>query len=455
MQPSLIRDIGSSFTGRVLAPDDADFEAIAGVHQLAAIGRPAVVVRPRDAADVARAIAFAREQGLELAVRGGGHSSAGHSTGDGVLVIDMRGMRDLEIDAAARRLRAGAGLDAGTVVAAAHEHGMTVPFGDTAAVGIAGITLGGGMGYLSREHGLTIDHLLSIDLVTADGRLVTASADHEPELFWAIRGGGGNFGIVTSLEFGMVEAGMVYGGALLLPPTTDVLRGVTPLAGAAPRELGVVANVMPAPPAPFVPPEMIGRPVVVIVGCYNGDAESGAAAWAPLRALARPIADVVGPMPYPALYRFTEAAALPAVGVSRSMFVDVVDDMVVQTLRAAYLASPGVRTLIQVRVLGGAVADVPSAATAYAHRTAPAHILALATAATAETAGPCRDWADEILHQLRARGIGAYANFLEDEGEARVRDAYPNTTYRRLAAVKAAWDPQNVFRRNQNIRPAV
>lgn len=454
MTSALIRDLASSFGGVVLTPDDANFETAAGVHQLAATGSPALVARPRDAHDVARAIACAREHGLEIAVRGGGHSAAGHSTGDGVLVIDMRGMRELVIDPGARRLRAGTGLDAGTVVTATHEHGLTVPFGDTGAVGIAGIMLGGGMGYLSRQHGLTVDHLVSVDLVTADGRLVTTSADQEPELFWAIRGGGGNFGVVTSLEFGMVEAGMVYGGALLLPPTPDVLRGVTPLAGAAPRELGVIANVMPAPPAPFVPPEMIGRPVVVIVGCYNGDAEAGAEAWAPLRELARPIADVVGPIPYPALYRFTEAAAAPAVAVSRSMFVEVVDDMVVETLRAAYLASPGVRTMIQVRVLGGAVADVSSAATAYAHRSAPVHLLAVATAETPGAVGPCRDWADEILHQLRARGVGAYANFLEDEGEARVRDAYPNTTYRRLAAVKAAWDPDNVFRRNQNIRPA-
>jgi FAD/FMN-containing dehydrogenase len=454
MLPSLIPDLSSSFTGRVLAPDHPDFDAVARVYQLARTGRPAAIVRPRSAADVARAIERAREHGLEIAVRGGGHSAAGHSTGDGVLVIDMRDMRDLAVDRAHRLLRAGAGNDAGTVIDAAHEHGLTVPFGDSAAVGIAGIALGGGMGYLSRQHGLTVDHLVSAELVTADGRFVTASTEVEPELFWAIRGGGGNFGVVTSLEFAMVEAGMVYGGALLLPPTPDVLRAVTPLAGAAPRELGIIANVMPAPPAPFVPPEIVGQPVVVIVGCYNGGAEAGEAAWAPFRALARPIADVVGPLPYPALYRFTEAAAVPVVSVSRSMFVDVVDDTVVGTLREAYLASPGVRTVVQVRVLGGAVADVAGSATAYAHRKAPAHILAVATAATPEDAGPCRDWADEMLHQLRGRGVGAYANFLEDEGEVRVRDAYPNTTYRRLAAVKAAWDPDNVFHRNQNIRPA-
>ncbi len=449
-----LHGLASSFTGRVLGPEDPEFDATAGVYQLAATGRPAAVVRPRSADDVARAIACARTAGFEIAVRGGGHSAAGHSTGDGVLVIDTRDLCDLAIDPAARRVRAGAGLHAGAVVAAAHEHGLTVPFGDSAAVGITGITLGGGMGYLSRQHGLTIDHLVSAELVTADGRVVTASAESEPDLFWAIRGGGGNFGVVTSLEFDMVEAGMVYGGALLLPPTRDVLRGVTPLAGAAPPELGVIANVMPAPRAPFVPPEMIGRPVVVIMGAHNGDATAAEAAWAPFRALAKPIADVVGPMPYPAVYRFTEAAAAPVASVGRSMFVEVVDDAVVETLREAYLASPGFRTVIQVRVLGGAVADVPSTATAYAHRGAPVHLMALAAAATPEALSQCRDWADDVLAKLRGRGIGAYANFLEDEGEARVREAYPLSTYRRLAEAKAAWDPDNVFQRNQNIRPS-
>ena len=454
MTPAAVRDLAASIGGRVLGPDHAEFEATAGVHQLAAPSRPALIVRPTAATDVVRAIEFAHQASLEIAVRGGGHSAAGYSTGEDVLVIDTRDLRELTIDPANRRMWAGAGLSAGAVVAAAHEHGLTVPFGDTASVGIAGITLGGGMGYLSRQHGLTVDSLLSVELVTADGRIVTASADEEPDLFWALRGGGGNFGVVTALEFRMVEVGMVYGGALLLPPTPDVLRGVAPLAGAAARELGVIANVMPAPPAPFVPPEMVGRPVVVLIGLFNGGAGAGEAAWASFRALAKPIADTVGPMPYPAIYRYSEGASVPAAAVTRSMFVEVVDDEVVETLRDAYLASPGVTTLVQVRVLGGAVSDQPADATAYAHRGAPVHVMALATAASPAEIGPCRVWADDVLARLRCHGIGAYVNFLEDEGEARTRDAYPLSTYRRLAAVKAVWDPDNVFRRNQNIRPA-
>jgi len=449
-----IRDLAASFGGLVLVPSHPEFDATAAVHQLANSGRPALIVRPCDAVDVATAIAFARRSGLEIAVRGGGHSVAGHSTGDGVLVIDMRDLRELTVDPVARRLRAGAGLTAGDVVAAAHEHGMTIPFGDVASVGIAGITLGGGIGYLSRKHGMTVDHLVSVELVTADGRVVTASATSEPELFWALRGGGGNFGVAASFEYHLVDAGMVYGGALVLPATRDVLRGITPLAGAAPDGLGVIANYMPAPPAPFMPQNVVGQPVVILIGVFAGDLAVGEAAWAPFRALATPIADLVGPMPYPAIYRANEGASTPMPSVNRTILLEVVDDMVVEALSDAYAAAPGVQTLIQIRVLGGAMAEVPSDATAFAHRRAPVLVMALTAAATPDDLGPCVAWAEALLDRLRLRGIGTYANFLEDEGEARIREAYPARTHRRLAAVKAAWDPDNVFHRNQNIRPA-
>ena len=453
-EKAAVAGLAAAISGDVLAPDHPAFYGTSAVTQLARPARPALIVRPACAADVARAIAFAREEGLVIAVRGGGHSSAGHGTGDGVMVIDTRDLRHLSVDPTARRLRAGAGLLAREVVAAAHENGLTVPLGDSGSVGVAGITLGGGFGYLSRQHGLTVDRLVSADLVTADGRLVTASADSEPDLFWAIRGGGGNFGVVTSLDFDMVEAGTVHGGALVLPASRDVLRGVAPLAGAAPRELGVIASLMPAPRAPFMPPDAVGRPVVLVVGVYNGDRAAGEAAWAPFRALARPIADTVGPIPYPDVYRLAPGGP-PAASVSRSAFVEVVDDVVVDALREAYASAPGTRAMVQLRVLGGAIGDRPGEATAYAHRAAPAHVLATATAPSPESLGPCEAWADDLLGALRSRSIGAYVNFLEDEGEARVREAYPARTYRRLAAAKAAWDPDNVFRRNHNIRPVV
>ncbi len=454
MRPAAVIGLASAIRGVVLTPDHPDFSAAAAVVQLARPGRPALVVRPACAADVARTIAFARDEAIEIAVRGGGHSAAGHGTGDGVLVLDMRGVRELEVDPVARRLRAGAGLLARDVIAAAHEHGLTVPLGDSGSVGVAGITLGGGLGYLSRQHGLTVDHLVSADLVTADGRLVTASAESEPELFWAIRGGGGNFGVVTSLEFSMVEAGEAYGGAVLLPVNQNVLRGIVPLAGAAPRELGVIVSLMPAPRAPFVPPDAIGRPVVVVAGVYNGDAAAGEAAWAPFKALARPVADTLGPMAFPAIYRLTAGAGTPSASVTRSMFLEVLDDTVVDALRYASETAPGARPLVQVRILGGAIGDRSAGSTAYAHRAAPVHVSAQVTAASADALGPCKAWADAFLDSLRCRSIGAYVNYLEDEGEARIREAYPARTYRRLAAAKAVWDPDNVFRRNHNILPA-
>ncbi|HEY5629706.1 MAG TPA: BBE domain-containing protein, partial [Candidatus Limnocylindrales bacterium] len=257
-----------------------------------------------------------------------------------------------------------------------------------------------------------------------------------------------------SLEFAMVEAGAVYGGALVLPATQNVLRGIAPLAGAAPRELGIIANLMPAPRAPFIPPDMVGRPVVVVAGVFNGAPAMGEAAWAPLRALARPVSDTVGPMPFPAIYRLTEGAGAPAAAVNRSMFLETVDDTVVDTLLRAAESAPGPRALVQIRVLGGAVSDVPRGATAYAHRAAPVHILALAAAPSAAELGPGEAWANDVLDRLRSRSVGAYANFLDDEGESRVREAYPARTHRRLAAAKAVWDPDNVFRRNHNIRPS-
>ncbi|MEI7743450.1 MAG: FAD-binding protein [Chloroflexota bacterium] len=455
LDPAAVRAFAAAFDGEVLDPGTPGYEAAAVVHQQRATAAPRLIVRPARAAAVADAIAFARAHGLEIAVRAGGHSAAGHGTGDGVLVIDMRGMAAVRVDPEARRARAEGGTLAGALVRAAGEHGMTVALGDNATVGIAGITLGGGVGYLSRAHGLTIDSLLAVELVTADGRVVTASATSEPELFWALRGGGGNFGVVTALEYRMIPAGMVYGGALVLPATRDVLVSVARLADNAPRELGVLVNVMPAPPAPFVPAEAIGKPAVMVVGVYNGDAAAGAAAWAPFRALATPIADTVGPLPYPAIYRFSEAASRPMTTADRSTFVDVLDDDVAGFLLDAFALSPGVQTIIQLRVLGGAVADTPADATAYGHRDARLLVVAIAAAATPDGAAAVIAWADAVLAGLQPRGTGVYVSFLEDEGDARIRAAYPADTLSRLSRVKAAWDPDNVFHHNQNIAPSV
>ena len=445
--------LAASIRVPVTLPADPGFDEARGIWNLAHDARPAAIVRPTDASGIARAVEFGRERDLQIAVRGGGHSLAGHGTVEGGLVIDTRGLRTLQIDPIARRARAGAGLTAGEYTAGAHAHGLATPFGDTGSVGLAGITLGGGIGYLARRRGLTVDSLLSAEVVTADGSILTASERSNADLFWALRGGGGNFGVVTSLEFALHPAGTVYGGALIVPPTWKVLRGLASLAAAAPDELTLIANVMPAPPAPFVPADAVGKPVLAILGVFAGDLEAGERALAPFRALAEPIADVFGPMPYPAIYAFTEGAGMPHPSVTRTLFLDAFDDTVIETILESMATATSHRAMIQVRVLGGAVARVPVDSTAFAHRHAPVFVAAMATHVDPASAPADVAWAQAFIDALRPRAVGAYVNFLEDEGEARIREAYPARTYRRLAAVKAAYDPDNVFRRNQNIPP--
>ncbi|HEY5630460.1 MAG TPA: FAD-binding oxidoreductase [Candidatus Limnocylindrales bacterium] len=449
-----VEALAADVRGTVLRPADPDFALAAGVWNVAAAASPALIVRVADAGDIAHAIAFAREHRLEIAIRGGGHSVAGHSSGEGVLVMDTRGLRSIDIDPAGRVARVGAGLTAGEVTAATAAYGLAAPFGDTASVGVAGITLGGGIGYLARKHGLTVDSLRSAELVSADGRVVTASPGQNPDLFWAIRGGGGNFGVVTSLEFDLHPVDRAYGGALLLPATWNVLRGLAPIAGAAPEALTLIANLMPAPPAPFVPAERVGTPVVAILGVFLGDEAAGAEAFAPLRALATPIADTVGVLPYAAIYDYTAAASIPHPSATRTIFLEGIDDDIIGILLSGFGRSTAAQTIVQLRVLGGAMGRVPAGATAFAHRQASVMVTVMGSTQAAEALPPTAAWASGLLDELRPYGIGAYANFLEDEGEARIREAYPARTYRRLAAVKAAWDPGNVFHRNQNIRPA-
>ena len=284
-----------SISGRVIEPGDPDYDAARQVQNAVFDRHPALIVRVASAEDVARTIAFARDAGFRLSVRGGGHGFGGRAVVDGAVVIDFREMRGIQVDPERRLAWAEAGLTAGEYTAAAAVHGLATPFGDTASVGIAGITLGGGIGYLTRKHGLTIDSLVSVELVTADGEVVIVDEASHPDLFWAIRGGGGNFGVVTRFQYRLFPLSLVVGGALFLPATRDVLRGLVPIAASAPEELTMIANLMPAPPLPFIPAEAHGHPTVAVLLVHAGDVEAGQRAVAPLRALAAPIADVVGP----------------------------------------------------------------------------------------------------------------------------------------------------------------
>ncbi|HEY3522153.1 MAG TPA: FAD-binding oxidoreductase, partial [Candidatus Limnocylindrales bacterium] len=410
-----------------------------------------LVARPVDAQDVAAAIRFAAGRDLELAVRSGGHSLAGHSSTEGGLLLDVRRLRGLHVDPAARTAWVGAGLTAGEVTRALHEHGLAIPFGDTASVGVGGITLGGGIGWLSRKHGLTIDNLIAAELVTASGEMVTVSSDRHPDLFWAVRGGGGNFGVVTRFQFRLQPVDLVVGGALALPLTPDVLTGLVEVAAEAPDELSTITMVMPIPPIPMVPAEAHGRMAVIVMPVYAGDPEAGRRAIAPFRSIAEPIADLVGPMPYPAMYELAGPEAGPHREIGWATFADELPRELAASIveRVADPAAAG--AMFQIRVFGGAMARVPNDATAFAHRDRKLLLMPLRAVETDEAMPAVASWVAGMADLLRPVARGVYANFLGDEGPARVREAYPEPTYQRLAALKRRYDPTNLFRRNQNI----
>jgi FAD/FMN-containing dehydrogenase len=440
-----------AFDGRVTAPGDPGYDRARTIFYGGFEQRPAAIVRPVDAAEVAQVVGLARDGGLELAVRGGGHSTAGHSLSDGGIVLDLSELTAIDVDPRARTAWAQAGLTAGAYTAAVQAHGLVTGFGDTGSVGIGGLTLGGGVGYLVRKHGLTIDNLLGVELVTADGRLLSVDAETHPDLFWAIRGGGGNFGVATRFQFRLHPLDGIVGGMLLLPATAQVVADFMAAAAAAPEELSAIAAVMAAPPMPFIPPERRGELVVMAMLVYAGDAEAGQRAVAPFRALAEPIADMVQPMPYAGVFPPEEEFHPTAVG--HTMFLDRVDAEVAGTIMEHLQASDAAMRVVQLRALGGAMARVPVEATAFAHRRS--RIMANVAAFYDGPADRDRRqaWVDGLAAALHQGDDGAYVNFLGDEGPGRVRQAYPGPTWDRLVEVKRRYDPGNLFRRNQNIPP--
>jgi len=448
-----IPELRAALNGRVIAPGDAGYDKARAVFYGGIERRPAVIVRVADATDVSRVVSRARETGLELAVRSGGHSNAGHGVSEGGIVLDLSGMRALHIDAERRTAWTQTGLTTGEYTTAAGAYGLATGFGDTGSVGIGGLTLGGGVGYLVRKYGLTIDDLLAADIVTADSQLLRVDAETHPDLFWAIRGGGGNFGVVTRFQFRLHALDTIVGGMLMLPATPGVIASFIAEAEAAPEELSTIANVMPAPPMPFVPAEHHGRLVIMALMCYAGASEAGERALAPFRALATPIADMVRPMRYPEIYPPEDDSYHPT-AVGRTMFVDAIDRDAAETIVEHLQASDATMRVAQLRVLGGAMARVPAEATAFAHRASRIMVNLAAFYDGPEDRAVREAWVSDFEAALRQGDSGAYVNFLGDEGEARVRAAYPGSTWDRLRAIKARYDPTNLFRLNQNIPPA-
>jgi FAD/FMN-containing dehydrogenase len=447
---SIVR-LRTTLNGQVITPEDASYDEARTVFYGGIDRRPALIVQVADTTDVSRVVSLARESGLELAVRSGGHSAAGHSTTDGGIVLDLSRMKNFEIDLERRTAWAQTGLTAGEYTTAAGAHGLATGFGDTGSVGIGGITLGGGVGYLVRKHGLTIDDLISAEVVTADGELLHVDAETHPDLFWAIRGGGGNFGVATRFQYRLHQVDTVVGGMLMLPATPEVIASFVAEADDAPEELSTIANVMPAPPMPFIPSEQHGQLVIMALLCYAGEADEGERAVAPFRALAEPIVDMVKPMRYPEIYPPEEEDYHP-VASGRTMFVETIDRSVAETIVEYLEASSAQMAVAQMRVLGGAMARVPADATAFAHRSARIMVNVAALYERPDPAPEHEPWLADFAAALRQEGDGgAYVGFLGDEGEGRIREAYPGSTWERLAAIKGRYDPTNLFRLNQNI----
>jgi FAD/FMN-containing dehydrogenase len=448
-----ISDLQADLNGRVITPGDPGYDDARGVFFRGFDRHPVAIVRAADASDVARVVDLARETGAELAVRSGGHSRAGHGTSEGGIVLDLSTMNAVEVDGDSSTAWAQTGVKAGDYTMTTGEHGLATGLGDTPSVGLGGITLGGGIGFLVRKHGLTIDDVLGAELVSADGELLKVDAETHADLFWALRGGGGNFGVVTRLQLRLHEIDAVTGGMLVLPASAELITGLVAAAAAAPEELSLIANVMNAPPMPFVPAEHHGKPIVMVQMVYAGDAEAGERAIAPIRALATPLVDMVRPIFYPQMYEGPEGPS-PAHAAGTNVLVDSFPSGAAETILEHLETATAPMAAAQLRVLGGAMARVPDAATAFAHRGARMMINVAAMYERPED-GPEHDaWASSLATAISDGSRAAYVGFLGDDGQQGVERAYPPATLERLAEVKRRYDPDNLFRLNLNVLPA-
>ena len=448
-----VEQIREHLRGQVIGPEDPGYDEARTLFFGLFDRHPAVIAQVANADDISTLVKLATDHGLELGVRSGGHSAAGHSMPDGAVVIDLQAMKAIEIDLESQSAWAEAGVTAGEYTAAAGAHGLVTGFGDTASVGIGGITLGGGVGFLVRKYGLTIDDLLGAEMVTAEGEVLEVDDESHPDLFWALRGGGGNFGVVSRFRYRLHQIPEVVGGMLFLPATTEVVSGFIQAAEAADEELSTILNVMTAPPMPFLPEEAVGQPLVMAILTYAGEAEAGIKAIAPFRQLAEPIVDMVRPMTYPEMYLPEEEEFHP-VATGRTTFIDEISDLTIERILAEIASSPAMMAACQLRVLGGAMARVPNEATAFGHRQRKMMATAAAMFERPEEEENYLPWVTNVMRLYdEDYEEAAYTGFLGNEGPERVRAAYPGTTWERLREIKQRYDPENVFHHNQNIPP--
>jgi FAD/FMN-containing dehydrogenase len=455
---SFIDELRTQFRGPLVGPADAEYDAARAVNNGMIDLRPALIVRCADTADVITAVRLARDEELELSVRGGGHNVNGFGVNDGGLVIDLSGMKSVRVDAATRTARVEGGATWGDFDHAAHPYGLAAPGGIISTTGVGGLTLGGGIGHLARGYGLSCDNVLSADVVTADGRLVVASEKEHADLFWALRGGGGNFGVVTSFEFRLHPVDTVLGGPIFYEYSQvreamafyrDFMRG-------APPQLGAFFGFHQAPPLPFIPADRVGEPMCVVVVCYTGDPDDGGELIRPLLELGPPVGHGVGPVPFPALQSAFDPLVPPGLQhYWKAEMIDELTDDVIAAHAAHASGVPHVSSAVHIYPIDGAVHQVGPTETAFSYRSARyATVIAAMYPDPADNAAN-RAWVRDYWSALRPHSAGGpYVNFaMSDEGDDRVAATYRGN-YQRLRQVKREYDPDNLFRRNQNIVPA-
>src|SRR3954470_22741212 len=453
-----LAEFEQGLSGRLIRPDDPEYDDARSIWNAAHDKYPAMIVRCAGVADVMRAIELARSEDLEVAVRGGSHSIPGFSTTDGGIVIDLSAMRSVHVDPERRTAVAEGGTTWADFDHETQAFGLAVTGGLISTTGIAGFPLGGGIGWLMRKHGLTSDNLIAAEVVTADGRLVRASESENPELLWGLRGGGGNFGVATSLEYRLHPVGPnVLAGPIFFAGdrAEEVLRFYRDWVRDLPDEMTTLANLTTAPPAPFLPEEVHGKPVVAVIAVHAGQPDEGRALVEPLKALGDPVADLIDVLPYTAMQSLIDALWAPgAHNYMSSAYVDALDDEAIEAAVERHRAVPSPHSEIHLHHFGGAVARVEEDATAFGGRTAPYVLNVIARSPEAAGFDENVEWARGTTAAFApVSGPGAYTNFMGDANDARLRASYGDAKYERLVALKRRYDPANVFRLNQNIAP--
>jgi FAD/FMN-containing dehydrogenase len=457
IEETQVKALQSNLRGRLVTPKDEDYDAIRAIYNGMIDRRPALIAQCVDVADVIAAVNFARDNRIPLAIRSGGHNGAGLALVDDGLVIDLSPMKGVRVDAKAGTVHVEGGCVWGDVDHATHPFGMAVPSGFISTTGVGGLTLGGGVGYLTRKYGLTIDNLLAVDVVLADGRLVSASADENADLFWAVRGGGGNFGVVTSFLFKANPVRMVYGGPIFWPleQAATVMKRWRDFIMTAPEDINGWFGFHHVPPAPMFPQEHHLKKVCVVTWCYTGDMDRAEAVFQPIRQWETPLMDFAGTIPWPALQSMFDALYPPGLQwYWRADFVNEISDQAI-ALHMTYADQlPTGHSTMHLYPINGAAHRIGRRDTAWSYR--DANFVQVIVGVDPDTANNARliQWAQDYwaaLHPFSAGG--AYVNMMMEEGEERVKTAYRDN-YDRLATIKAKYDPFNLFRVNQNIKPS-